>query len=379
MKTRLLPPLLLLALVLFPGCSKKEYDISDGINQEMTLFEDEITLPLGNAGPITVKSLLESSPSLAALFENLVKEGDDGNYFFEVADVIFTESAFKLAMEIPDPTQPYRWELGDKSTFIASLAGALQPLGIVFPHQMLIIQARDPLWSQLGVHTRARVICRDSAYRETYVQEIDLSNITLDVRGIVETIAQFDFPADLVDIVDQVTLKNLAIDIPANMQDLIRSTGEEYFVFSTKFKSQVALSEKFDYTFSFPIHFDLPASRYWLHRIELSFETVSTFPLDITVKSAQALGPDDAMIPGVAITAGTTIAGGTPDVPGVSSITLAMEATDGIIPDLRGVKLELHLKSPEELGAVPLSSSMGLSIQSASAKLDGGITLFRDE
>lgn len=365
--------------MLLPGCSKKEYDISDGFNREMTLFEDEITLPIGSAGPVTIKDLLDSSPTVAGLFNNLLKEGDDGVFYFESDDAIFSQSAYKLALEIPDPTEPYQWKLGDKSTYVAPLASALRLLGLVCPHQQLIIQGRNPLWSKLGVHTRAHIVCRNNAGDETYTKNVDLSDILLPVSGAPSTIATVEFPEDLVDLVDQITLQKLTLDIPANLKDDILSSDDEHFAFSTRFKSQLALSETFNFSFSIPIHFDLPAAAYWLHRIELSFDLENSLPLDITVVEAHALSKDGQTIPGVVITADKTISGGKPGAPGVTPLVLVVEAKDGIIPDLGGVSLDLQFTATEGIGIVPLSSLMGVSIHSAIAKLDGGVTLFGHE
>ncbi len=54
-------PFVLFSLGLLVACKgKMDYDISEGINREMTLFEDEITVPIGSIGPITIGSTLNS-------------------------------------------------------------------------------------------------------------------------------------------------------------------------------------------------------------------------------------------------------------------------------------------------------------------------------
>lgn len=39
------------AFLLF-GCSGSRYDISDGFNKDITLFSDEISVPVGSIGPV---------------------------------------------------------------------------------------------------------------------------------------------------------------------------------------------------------------------------------------------------------------------------------------------------------------------------------------
>ena len=42
---------LLLFLPLALACSRKAYDVSDGFNTDLTLFENEISVPVGSVGP----------------------------------------------------------------------------------------------------------------------------------------------------------------------------------------------------------------------------------------------------------------------------------------------------------------------------------------
>ncbi|MBQ7639771.1 MAG: hypothetical protein IJS91_02120, partial [Bacteroidales bacterium] len=54
---------LLSLLLIFPmivSCSRSEYDISEGFNKDITLFEKEISVPLGSLAPITIGSTLNS-------------------------------------------------------------------------------------------------------------------------------------------------------------------------------------------------------------------------------------------------------------------------------------------------------------------------------
>ena len=55
-------PLFLGCLALLPlfGCTDRAYDLSDGLNKEITLFQDEIYVPVGDVGPLTIQSLGDS-------------------------------------------------------------------------------------------------------------------------------------------------------------------------------------------------------------------------------------------------------------------------------------------------------------------------------
>ncbi|MCR5325833.1 MAG: hypothetical protein K6E37_03675 [Bacteroidales bacterium] len=51
MKRLLIPVLALIALS--ASCARQEYDISEGVNKEVTLFENVISAPIGGKVPYT--------------------------------------------------------------------------------------------------------------------------------------------------------------------------------------------------------------------------------------------------------------------------------------------------------------------------------------
>lgn len=61
--------------------------------------------------------------------------------------------------------------------------------------------------------------------------------------------------------------------------------------------------------------------------------------------------------------------------PGVTPITLEVEALEGTIPDIDGLRIALHFENVEGASMEPLSLEQGLYVKSAFATIDGGITL----
>ena len=60
--------LLFLALGALWACENMAYDVSGGVDSEITLFSDQVSLPIANIGPLTPKQLLgEDSDILDAL------------------------------------------------------------------------------------------------------------------------------------------------------------------------------------------------------------------------------------------------------------------------------------------------------------------------
>ena len=78
--------LLLLSLVLLlPNCKTDEYDLSNGINTEMTLGGDSLSMPIGKTKPIVLGDMLDS------LNIDLLKKLDDGTYSLRLKDSVGVE------------------------------------------------------------------------------------------------------------------------------------------------------------------------------------------------------------------------------------------------------------------------------------------------
>lgn len=78
--------LLLLSLVLLlPNCKTDEYDLSNGINTEMTLGGDSLSMPIGKTKPIVLGDMLDS------LNIDLLKKLDDGTYSIRLKDSVGVE------------------------------------------------------------------------------------------------------------------------------------------------------------------------------------------------------------------------------------------------------------------------------------------------
>ena len=59
--------LILLLLPLIASCGNMDYDISGGVDGEVTLFGDQVSIPLGDIGPVTLKSLIGGEGVLDAV------------------------------------------------------------------------------------------------------------------------------------------------------------------------------------------------------------------------------------------------------------------------------------------------------------------------
>ena len=366
-----------LTMVLLCACTRSEYDAPDGINKEMTLFGEEIYLPIGQVGPITVKDLLSSNKSIAPLIESLMKEEPNGTFYIESQDQVFAVNAFRELMDIPDPTQPYHWDIGSQSCSIASTAALLRMFNIGFMNQRLSLYATNPITAPLTLNTDIWVRCKDKSYTETYSKEYKMEDFSLRSSYSAISLFKLDIPAEVIDLVASVEMNDLTLDLPANAKDQVRPSDDAKFSFYTTFTSNLALSEEFSLSPAFPIsELNVPLAKFKLHKCSLAFDLENTLPLDVTIKSIKLRDEKGNEIKDVVFSSDVKIVGGKPDAATVTPVVLEVEALTGTIPDIREVVIDLKLEYSKTAGLVPLSSAMGLSIKSASAKLFGGITLF---
>lgn len=364
-------------LLLSVSCTRSEYDPSNRINKEMTLFGEEIYVPVGQVGPVTVKSLLSSSKTIGDLVNTLLKEEYDGTFYVESDDAIYAYNAYRQALEIPDSSQPYHWDIGSQSGSVASMASLLRMVNMGFVNQHLTLYVLNPITASLNLNTDIWVRCTNSAYVETYSKEFKMEDYNLKSSYSKIPIVKLDLPADLTDMVSRVEFNDLTLDLPANVGDKIRTSDDAKYSFGAQYKANPAPTENFSFAQAFPLsNLNVPLGKFKLHKCVLSFDLENTLPFDVTVRSIKLMNKKGDYITDVVFSSDIKIMGGKPGAPAVTPVELQVEALEGTIPDIEGVAVDVKIAYSPSVGAVPLSSAMGLSLKSASVKLHGGITLF---
>lgn len=111
-KTRLAISLALLPALLLPGsCRRMDYDISKGIDKEITLFEEEVTIPLGSTGEITLEKIVSEANGFLQQAGLEFKTDKDGLLYTEIEDYFGYVDAYSILYQIKDLTQPYDYAL----------------------------------------------------------------------------------------------------------------------------------------------------------------------------------------------------------------------------------------------------------------------------
>lgn len=106
---------LLFILPLVLACGRKEYDISEGFNKDITLFQEGISVPLGSIGPLTLGSVLDmlfQIEDLGPMLAEYLIEGEDGYMKMVDSDNIFKLNVYEMEKELEDPSVPSVYDAG---------------------------------------------------------------------------------------------------------------------------------------------------------------------------------------------------------------------------------------------------------------------------
>jgi len=381
--------LLLVTLPLLFGCSRKEYDTSEGLNKEIRLFEKEFSVPIGSIGPFTLSSVfskITEIPGLGSMLADYIKEGEDGTILLESTGSLFKIDAYDLENQLEDASQPSLWNAGYQSGYVGGLAGSLSLFGIQTREQKLVIEAVNPLRDAVSVTSKATYSCMDS--NEAGPMSIGaLESFTLPRRNERVELVSMSIPEYITSALSYVNLTDLTLSLPAHPASRIANKEDNlYFCFDYKYSTGIALSSSF--------HFDLkdlavrglnlPLSAFQLKQCDITAEVESTLPIQATINGIRVLKPkasedeEDTVDEMMEVTCASTINGGSPELPASSLVTIHIEALEGAIPNIGGFQLDVEVAGEPGYGSVALSGKQGIRIKSSSATLSGGITIPRE-
>ena len=102
---------ILIALPFLWSCANMDYDISNGIDNEFTLFSEEISVPVGDVGPVSLGILLDGT-GFRETIDQYVKEDEDGFLVIEKEDQVYQNFVMLFSMMLPDPSLPIDYPVG---------------------------------------------------------------------------------------------------------------------------------------------------------------------------------------------------------------------------------------------------------------------------
>lgn len=364
------------------ACTDKAYDL-EKLNREMTFFEKEISIPVGSVGPITMESL--AGNLLAAL---QFKTTSDGYLTADFSDDFYQLSAYELALEAPDPEKPFVYDCGSVSFTNAGPASAVSFVGLGLAKQKIRYTVLNPLSRPVTLNAVSSVSCMNmSTFETSYTSSTPLENVTLPVQYQTTVLQEIELPDNIMDHPGSCYLEDLKLEVPGDIANRIRSSTSPYFRFTGEYTGFVAIKDGLNLkqTAVAVEGLDVPLGRLGFKEVVLRFTLENTLPLDATLSNIKVLLPEaertssGEVNENIEISEPISAAGGTLDNPAVTPVTLRVKAKEGTLPDIPGVVFDVLLKTPSDCVGSLLSVRQGLTIQSATVNICGGIKLFGDE
>lgn len=355
-----------------------DYDISDGIDKEMTLFGDEISVPLGSLQPLTLELVLDKvyETSIGALLKDLIKVDEDGMLYTFSTGKMSNESVYDIAQQISDPSKEYLWTPYNVS---GSGSGAMfKFVGIPLKNEQVALSFENPLYTTITFNADA--VMRTGSYSDRK----ELKDVKVD-GGKAVKLAEFALGEDSDESMSGFGFENIKVNLPANITDRLSSKANPMFRFTYDYKSNIAAGSTLSFAgMEIPVKdLNLPTGQFDLSHLEINVELENTLPFDVSVPVIQVIEPSDDdpddfnVVEDIEVESYINIAGGSLEDPVPSSITLIVNAKEGKIPDIYGFYLVADIKASKEHAQTLLSTGQGLTIKSADATLKGGITLFK--
>ena len=367
----------LLSTGLFLACSDMRYDISEGFDKDITLFEEEISVPIGSIGPITVESLLLQS-SIGKTLSAFMTIKEDGSFQLESTNKLFSINVHRMEKEAGDVSNPFTYKAGDRSASVSGVVSMLGFMGLKPLEQNVTVMATNPLGVQVPFRATFGLTCKNASSEVSYSTSTPL-DLKLASRSTEPySIHGFSLPVDVRDLVSEVSLKSLEMDMPDHpVNNINDDTLGDVFAFSCKHSCKLGVGGTFSLPYKHTLKDTIAIGKYQLSECDATIELENSLPLAVTINSVKVLKNVETgeVDENITITPNITIAGGSSENPGVTKLKLHVAAENGTIPDLHGILIDLVVKGQPGCEGVVLSGKQGLYVKSSSATVSGGITL----
>ena len=379
-KNRMYVPMLGLLLLAGACQTNMEYDISNGLlDKEVTLFENELVVPVGSAGPFCLDLLIGQLSSFLAdlgLPKDIVSVGEDGNLLMKAGVNVYDENFYRLAIRNGDNDEPYIWEPGDEDMSPA-LSTLLPMVGVTLHNQSFILEASSPLRTAVPMSGKITLKC-SSGEETSFQKEVVLQDFSLPRSGESVVLAEFQVPEAYTDHDTKILLIEPKVTLPEHFGKQV--SGEGNFSCILTQKVNISLGDKFSLPLPLDLKVNLPLSKAHLRAATVTMALENTLPLNLEVQQVNALDADGKEVSNIEIVPDIRLAGGSVGAPSTSLIALGIKTKDGSeIPDIKRISIKLKASSAPGLGNVLLSAKQGVSVNYSTIKINGGITLFRNE
>ena len=373
---------ILLALPLLWSCANMDYDTSRGIDKEMTLFSDEISIPIADIGPLSPTQLL-GDVDLGSTLGNIFKEDEDGYLVVEKEETIYSNPVLLLYMSSLNPTQPLDVNISDFTGYPGASTESPASMGLSPALQEFSLYAENPFTEEIAVSGKATLSAQakdDSPAKILSSESFDRASVPAGSRDGVLLRKEIDGQS----IIDVCSLEDMVLHLPASFLEKDPLGGLSSVTLGYRYKAHLALVQDFPMQIPIPVNnLDLPLAQYRVKEVLLSTEVSNEIPLTLVLESVEVMVNEtdeegnvkSVVCEDVSVTPGLTIASGSSAAPVVSPLAISIKALEGTIPDIAGLQLNLAVKAPTGNGDKRLNMNQSISFNNIRASVAGGITI----
>ena len=364
-----------LALLVFSACQHSEYDTSRGIDKEIRLFTDQVSLPLGDIGPLTPKSLLKDG--LPDMIKSFVQEDEQGYLVCQVNGSNSPSSVMVISTGLQDPAVAADYSIPDYTGEIDTYAGMLAALGFAVSPQVFTLKAKNPLTEGISVSGKLTILGEEDNTLAT--EEFSKVPVEASSSSEVSRIEKTDG-----DIFTQFKVENTVWHLPASIMEKDPLNGLGSFALDYQYKAYLYLGTDFPMPLSLNVNLNAPLGQFKVQEARICTEVSNEIPLSLELTSVKLLVKqtdeegEESLEPyeDVSVTPGLTIACGCSGNPVISPLEIVIKAKEGtLIPDFAGLQLELRILAPVGMADNRINLNQSVSFNNLRATVSGGITI----
>lgn len=376
MRHKYLTPLLLLLAV---ACSQEAYDLSRGIDREVTLFTDQVSMPVADIGPLSPKQLLEKA-DIGSMLETFFKEDEEGYLVAQNEETVYSNPVLLLQMGMAHPSQPTDVDIPDFSGKPGEPTEGPSGMGLMPALQVFTLYAVNPLTEEMGVSGKLTISAKaedENPEKTLFTKEFNHAGVTAKSENFELYRATLEGMAD---VMDECKLENLILHLPASIQEKDPLGGWSSISLGYRYKAYLEMGVDFPMPIPIPINnLKLPLGQFKVKDVLLLTEVSNEIPITLVLESVDVMTSDtegnSVECEDVSITPGVTIASGCTGAPVITPLAVTIRAKEGTIPDITGLQLNLSLKAPAGAGDKRLNMNQTITFNHLRVKVSGGITI----
>jgi len=370
------------ALLCAASCSQDAYDTSRGIDKEIRLFTEQVSLPVGDVGPFTPSLLLDKA-GLGNVLKSFVKEDQDGFLVIEKEGLLYSNPVLLIAYTIPDQTKPVDLPVSDQSGNLGSDALSLSAIGFAPSLQAFSIQARNPLSDEISISGKLTITSAPDgsspaetlASQEFSKAKVSAGNTVGEILRVERTGGKSFY---------EFQLENLIMHLPANLLEKDTAGGLGFLELGYHYKAYISLEKDLAESIPFVLSdLNLPLGQFQVKEARICTEVSSEIPVTLAVESVEVLvkqsdenGKESVVTCGdVSVSPGIRIESGSSGNPAITPLDITIKANEGTVPDISGLQLSLSIKAPTGSGDKRLGMNQAVYFNNLRATVSGGITI----